>query len=45
MPDLMSQLLWGKLGAENDATIGVDSVGAGMYDGGINACLVLRKSQ
>jgi CubicO group peptidase (beta-lactamase class C family) len=39
MPELMSQLLWGKLGADNDATIGVDSVGTGMFDGGINACL------
>jgi CubicO group peptidase (beta-lactamase class C family) len=39
MPELMSQLLWSKLGAENDATIGVDSVGTGMFDGGINACL------
>lgn len=39
MPELMSQLVWGKLGAEYDATIGVDSVGSGMFDGGINACL------
>ena len=39
MPELMSQLLWSKLGAENDATIGVDSAGTGMFDGGINACL------
>ena len=39
MPELMSQLLWSKLGAENDATIGVDPVGTGMFDGGINACL------
>jgi CubicO group peptidase (beta-lactamase class C family) len=39
MPELMSQLLWSKLGAEKDATIGVDSVGTGMFDGGINACL------
>jgi CubicO group peptidase (beta-lactamase class C family) len=39
MPELMSQLLWAKLGARNDATIGVDSVGTGMFDGGINACL------
>ena len=39
MPELMSQLLWSKLGAQNDATIGVDSVGTGMFDGGINACL------
>ena len=39
MPELMSQLLWSKLGAQNDATIGVDPVGTGMFDGGINACL------
>ncbi len=39
MPELMSQLLWSKLGAQNDATIGVDSVGTGMFDGGINASL------
>jgi CubicO group peptidase (beta-lactamase class C family) len=39
MPELMSQLLWSKLGAEYDATIGVDPVGTGMFDGGINACL------
>jgi CubicO group peptidase (beta-lactamase class C family) len=32
-------LVWSKLGADNDATIGVDSVGTGMFDGGINACL------
>ena len=40
MPDLMSELLWSKLGAENDATIGVDSVGTGMFDGGINLSLI-----
>jgi CubicO group peptidase (beta-lactamase class C family) len=39
MPELMSQLLWSKMGAEYDATIGVDPVGTGMFDGGINACL------
>jgi CubicO group peptidase (beta-lactamase class C family) len=39
MPELMSQLLWSKLGARNDATIGIDSVGTGMFDGGINTCL------
>ena len=39
MPELMSQLMWSKLGARNDATIGVDSVGTGMFDGGINTCL------
>ncbi|GAB5895111.1 serine hydrolase [Mycolicibacterium mageritense] len=39
MPELMSELLWSKLGAQNDATIGIDSVGTGMFDGGINASL------
>ena len=39
MPDLMSQLVWSRIGAQQDATIGVDSVGTGMFDGGINACL------
>jgi CubicO group peptidase (beta-lactamase class C family) len=39
MPELMSQVMWAKLGARQDATIGVDSVGTGMFDGGINTCL------
>jgi CubicO group peptidase (beta-lactamase class C family) len=39
MPQLMSDLLWSRLGAEEDANIGVDSSGAGMYDGGISAAL------
>lgn len=39
MPELMSALVWGHLGARNDASIGVDPVGTGMFDGGINACL------
>ncbi len=39
MPALMSDLLWSRIGAEHDASIGVDSVGTGMFDGGINACL------
>jgi len=39
MPELMSEVLWAKLGASQDAAIGVDSVGTGMFDGGINACL------
>ena len=40
MPELMSRILWSALGAENDARIAVDSVGSGMYDGGI--CATLR---
>ena len=39
MPELMSELLWSRIGAQCDATIGVDTVGTGMFDGGINACL------
>lgn len=39
MPILMSHLLWGKLGAEADAVIGIDQFGTGMFDGGINATL------
>jgi CubicO group peptidase (beta-lactamase class C family) len=39
MPALMSELVWSRIGARNDATIGVDPVGTGMFDGGINACL------
>jgi len=40
MPELMSQVLWSRLGAESDAAIAVDSAGSGMYDGGI--CATLR---
>ncbi len=40
MPTLMSRLLWSPVGAEHDATIAVDSAGAGMFDGGI--CATLR---
>jgi len=39
MPELMSELLWRRIGAQNDAVIGIDAVGTGMFDGGINACL------
>lgn len=39
MPELMSQLLWSRIGARCDATIGVDAVGTGFFDGGISACL------
>ena len=39
MSDLMSELLWSRIGAEWDATIGVDSAGAGMFDGGISTAL------
>ncbi|HEU5265286.1 MAG TPA: serine hydrolase [Jatrophihabitans sp.] len=39
MPELMSRVLWSRLGAEYDANIGVDSVGTGLFDGGISAAL------
>ncbi|MDP7723730.1 serine hydrolase [Mycobacterium sp. TY814] len=39
MPELMSELLWSHLGAQRDATIGVDAAGTGFFDGGVNACL------
>lgn len=39
MPGLMSELLWSRIGAQGDATIGVDAVGTGFFDGGISACL------
>jgi CubicO group peptidase (beta-lactamase class C family) len=40
MPELMSRVLWSRLGTENDAVIAVDSAGSGMFDGGI--CATLR---
>ncbi|WP_204081494.1 serine hydrolase domain-containing protein [Mycobacterium riyadhense] len=39
MPELMSKLLWRRIGAQCDASIAVDAVGTGFFDGGINACL------
>jgi CubicO group peptidase (beta-lactamase class C family) len=39
MPEMMSELLWSRIGAQCDATIGVDTEGTGLFDGGINACL------
>jgi CubicO group peptidase (beta-lactamase class C family) len=39
MPELMSELLWSRIGAQCDATIGIDTVGTGLFDGGISACL------
>lgn len=40
MTDLLSANLWQPMGAEFDAYIGVDTVGSGLYDGGI--CATLR---
>lgn len=39
MPDLMSELLWSRIGAHHDATIAVDAEGTGFFDGGVSACL------
>jgi CubicO group peptidase (beta-lactamase class C family) len=39
MPELMSELVWSRIGAQCDATIGVDTAGTGFFDGGISACL------
>ncbi|WP_253861535.1 serine hydrolase domain-containing protein [Mycobacterium asiaticum] len=39
MPELMSELLWSRIGAQGDASIGVDGSGTGFFDGGISACL------
>jgi CubicO group peptidase (beta-lactamase class C family) len=39
IPALMSELLWSRIGARCDATIGVDTDGSGFADGGISACL------
>ncbi len=39
MPELMSELLWSRIGAQSDATIGVDTAGTGLFDGGVSACL------
>jgi CubicO group peptidase (beta-lactamase class C family) len=39
MPELMSELLWSRLGALCDANIGIDTDGTGLSDGGISACL------
>lgn len=39
MPELLSELLWSRIGARYDASIAVDAAGTGFFDGGINACL------
>ncbi|MCV6966771.1 hydrolase [Mycobacterium intermedium] len=40
MPELMSELLWSRIGAACDATIMLDAAGGtGIFDGGISACL------
>lgn len=37
--DVMSERLWQPMGAEFHANVGVDSVGAGMFDGGVSAAM------
>ena len=37
--DVMSERLWAPMGAESDANVGLDAVGAGMFDGGCSATL------
>jgi CubicO group peptidase (beta-lactamase class C family) len=38
-PELASELIWSRLGADFDANIGVDSEGTGMFDGSMSAAL------
>ena len=37
--EVMSERLWQPMGAEFDAHVGIDSVGAGMFDGGVSAAM------
>jgi CubicO group peptidase (beta-lactamase class C family) len=37
--DVISERLWAPMGAESDANVGLDAVGAGMFDGGCSATL------
>ncbi len=39
MPELLSDLIWSRLGAEFDADLAVDSAGAAMHDGGLSTSL------
>lgn len=39
MAQLMSAVLWGKIGAEADAVLDIDQFGTGTFDGGISASL------
>ena len=38
-PELAGELIWSRLGADFDANIGIDSEGAGLFDGGISTAL------
>lgn len=37
--DVMSERLWQPMGAECNAHVGIDSVGCGMFDGGVSAAM------
>ncbi|WP_449278150.1 serine hydrolase domain-containing protein [Leucobacter sp. GX24907] len=37
--EVMSEKLWQPMGAEYDAHVGIDSVGGGMFDGGVSAAM------
>jgi CubicO group peptidase (beta-lactamase class C family) len=39
MPELLSALIWSRLGAEFDADLAVDPAGAAMHDGGLSTTL------
>ena len=39
MPELLSEVLWSRLGAEFDADFAVDPAGAAMHDGGLSTTL------
>jgi len=39
MPELMSDLVWSRLGAEHDADISLDRAGGAVHDGGMSAAL------
>jgi CubicO group peptidase (beta-lactamase class C family) len=39
MPDLVSDLVWSRLGVEHDADISVDKTGVAIHDGGMSASL------
>jgi CubicO group peptidase (beta-lactamase class C family) len=38
-PELASELVWSRLGADFDANVGIDAEGTGLFDGGISAAL------
>jgi CubicO group peptidase (beta-lactamase class C family) len=39
MPELMSNLLWSRLGVEHDADMSIDSTGAAVHDGGMSTTM------